>query len=311
MSTKQKTKHIIQDGTACALCGEEKELKLSHIASKLLAKRKPWPKEVLVKEKGVVALYKGDGSRVVEADIEKYYLLCGDCEQSCSTNERLFALDFVETNGEGSYGAWFQPFCVAQLWRVLRCRWHHAKPPSELEYPTSKNTNNFAIWSEIELGGPDAETRYEADVESAEAAWRNFLSDGVSLPAAHQPYFYQLAENPGIAGWDNDLYLATKFISPNLIVLHVQVWDLVFVGVIRDTKGVFPSLMTPYLVRDNGTFPPHSKGLKVLRRNNPYFNWVRKHYREKDLRQRENVLVGTVDAKGNFLRDARFGPGAS
>lgn len=310
MTAKRKTKHIIQHGTACALCGEEKELKLSHVASRLLAKRRPWPEETLVKAKGVVTLYKGDGRHVAEADTEKYYLLCGDCEQSCSTHERRFSLDFVETKGEGGYGASFQSFCVAQLWRVLRCRWHHAKPPAELEYPTSKNVNNFAIWSQINVGGPDAEKRYEADVEGAEAAWRSFLNDGVPLPAEHQAYFYQIKENPGIGGWDNDLYLSTLFISSNLIVLHVQVWDLVFVGVIRDTKGVFPSLMAPYLVQGDGAFRPHSEGLKVLTRNNPYFNWLRTHYKQKDQRQRQAVLVGTVDAKGRFVRDARFGPGA-
>ncbi len=67
----------------CALCGEDKELQLSHIIPKFIGKylKKYFDRQYSQSRK----------SNRIAQDIEKHYMLCHDCEKLFSASERYFA----------------------------------------------------------------------------------------------------------------------------------------------------------------------------------------------------------------------------
>lgn len=67
----------------CALCGEMKEIKLSHIVPKLVGRN--------LKKTSIGAIRSAENPNKVVQDIEKHYLLCGECEELFSRNETWFA----------------------------------------------------------------------------------------------------------------------------------------------------------------------------------------------------------------------------
>ena len=66
----------------CALCGENKELQLSHIVPKFIGRH--------LKGTSIGNVRSGESGKVVQ-DLEKHYMLCHECEELFSANERWFA----------------------------------------------------------------------------------------------------------------------------------------------------------------------------------------------------------------------------
>lgn len=67
----------------CALCGEEKELQLSHIIPKFIGK--------YLKNTSIGKIRNQQNPNKTVQDIEKHYMLCHDCEELFSSSERYFA----------------------------------------------------------------------------------------------------------------------------------------------------------------------------------------------------------------------------
>ena len=67
----------------CALCGEDKELQLSHIIPKFVGK--------YLKKTSIGKIRSQQNPNRTLQDIEKHYLLCHDCEELFSASERYFA----------------------------------------------------------------------------------------------------------------------------------------------------------------------------------------------------------------------------
>lgn len=66
----------------CALCDEPKELQLSHIVPKFIGRH--------LKGTSIGNVRSGESGRIVQ-DLEKYYMLCHDCEELFSACEKWFA----------------------------------------------------------------------------------------------------------------------------------------------------------------------------------------------------------------------------
>lgn len=67
----------------CALCGEDKELQLSHIIPKFIGK--------YLKNTSIGNIRSHENPNRIAQDIEKHYMLCHDCEELFSASERYFA----------------------------------------------------------------------------------------------------------------------------------------------------------------------------------------------------------------------------
>ena len=70
-------------GKKCALCGEEKELQLSHIIPKFVGR--------YLKQTSIGNIRSQENPNKIIQDIEKHSLLCHDCEELFSASERYFA----------------------------------------------------------------------------------------------------------------------------------------------------------------------------------------------------------------------------
>lgn len=57
----------------CALCGEDKELQLSHIIPKFIGK--------YLKNTSIGNIRSHENPNRIAQDIEKHYMLCHDCEE--------------------------------------------------------------------------------------------------------------------------------------------------------------------------------------------------------------------------------------
>lgn len=68
----------------CALCGEDKELQLSHIIPKFIGK--------YLKNTSIGNIRSHENPNRIAQDIEKHYMLCHDCEELFSASERYFAI---------------------------------------------------------------------------------------------------------------------------------------------------------------------------------------------------------------------------
>ncbi|UWF46922.1 hypothetical protein NYP20_16355 [Pseudomonas sp. N3-W] len=101
----------------CKLCGEHRELKLSHFIPKFVGK---WVKDSSAT--GYIRLNQNINKRA--QDIAKDYWLCGECEQLFSGWEREFAnkifYPFVKNETDSAfYGEWLAKFCASLSWRTL------------------------------------------------------------------------------------------------------------------------------------------------------------------------------------------------
>jgi hypothetical protein len=133
----------------CKLCGQQKELQYSHIVPALAVR---W-----LKETSVTGYLKSLKSKVRLQETQRVYLLCGDCEQVLSRDEKLFCekifIPYHERNEQRfEYGPWLQRFIVGLHWKVLVVK--------EEKYPTE----------------------IEALYAKAEQAWRPFLLGNAATP---------------------------------------------------------------------------------------------------------------------------------
>jgi len=114
----------------CALCGKEAVLELSHIIPKFVFD--------YVKRTSVTSRFRTplDNPDVPKQDGDKKKLLCGECEDLFSEQERLFANNlfhkFQKDNiQEINYDRWLNYFITSVNWRVLK---------EDIEYFKTDNT---------------------------------------------------------------------------------------------------------------------------------------------------------------------------
>lgn len=100
----------------CALCGMTKEIKLSHIVPSFVGK--------YLKKTSISGIRNIEKVNKQAQDIEKHYLLCGDCEELFSAKERWFAnklfYPYMEENkDEFEYDENLYYFLTSLSWRSL------------------------------------------------------------------------------------------------------------------------------------------------------------------------------------------------
>ena len=100
----------------CALCGEEKEIKLSHIIPKFVGKN--------LKKTSAGAIRSTENPNQVVQDTEKHYLMCADCEERFSANETWFANNIYypylrRKKNNFDYDERLHYFLISLSWRSL------------------------------------------------------------------------------------------------------------------------------------------------------------------------------------------------
>ncbi|MCB2353916.1 hypothetical protein [Clostridium estertheticum] len=100
----------------CALCGQTKELELSHIVPKFVIR--------YLKKTSLGAIRNKENLNKVVQDGEKHYLLCGDCEDLFSIYETKFANKFFypymkDDVKEFNYDSDLYYFLTSVSWRSL------------------------------------------------------------------------------------------------------------------------------------------------------------------------------------------------
>lgn len=100
----------------CALCGQTRELELSHIVPKFVIR--------YLKKTSLGAIRNKENINKVVQDGEKHYLLCGDCEDLFSIYETKFANKFFypymkDNVKEFSYDSDLYYFLISVSWRSL------------------------------------------------------------------------------------------------------------------------------------------------------------------------------------------------
>lgn len=109
---------IMENTLKCGLCGEMKELKLSHIIPKFVFR-------YLKKDSFTGRMRNLSNINVPVQDGDKQYLLCGSCEGLFSRNETKFANEIhfpFKENGFQSFtydGDWLKYFITSVNWRTL------------------------------------------------------------------------------------------------------------------------------------------------------------------------------------------------
>ena len=103
----------------CKLCGREADLRLSHIFPRFAVK---W-----LKETSATGFLRSLTSRKRQQEVKREYLLCENCEQLLSRDEKLFRETIFIPYHEGKqtvfeYGPWLNRFLVGFHWRVLVAR---------------------------------------------------------------------------------------------------------------------------------------------------------------------------------------------
>lgn len=104
----------------CALCGKDRELKKSHIIPKFVTER-------IKKNSPTGFMRNAQNPKMRLQDGDKRPMLCGECEELFSKNERLFAKKifhpFQENDSKGveglEYDAWLNYFISSVNWRNL------------------------------------------------------------------------------------------------------------------------------------------------------------------------------------------------
>lgn len=146
----------------CMLCGNEAELRLSHLIPKFIGR---W-----LKETSATGYLRG--SRNINKrsqDILKEKWLCHDCEQLFSGWEKAFAEAIFrphmdDVGSRFNYGPWMSRFCASMSWRSLSyMTWNNDSEPVVAEYKAEWDDANLALKDYL-LGRIDTLGRYEQHV---------------------------------------------------------------------------------------------------------------------------------------------------
>lgn len=140
--------------TTCAFCGEDKQLRESHVLPAFIFR---W----LRGRSGAGHIRNTDNPNLRVQDGLKFPWLCGDCEGQFSRYETAFATKVFYPWHSGNtrivYEDWLLKFCVSISWRVLKFARGHNK---NAHYTDEQHTL----------------------MDQAEVRWRAFLNDEVPHP---------------------------------------------------------------------------------------------------------------------------------
>jgi hypothetical protein len=128
----------------CKLCGQTKPLRYSHVHPAFAVR---W-----LKQTSITGYLKSLKSKVRLQDARRVHLLCDECEQLLSRDEKLFAEQiFVPYHEQKkthfNYDAWLRRFIVGLHWKVLVTR--EEKYPDEIETIYNKAESD---WRHFLLG---------------------------------------------------------------------------------------------------------------------------------------------------------------
>jgi hypothetical protein len=126
---------------SCRLCGKEAELQFGHIFPRFAVN---W-----LKKTSATGFLRNSLTAQRQQDSERAYLMCRDCEQILSKDEKTFAekifIPYHEKNvTEFEYGTWLTRFLAGLHWKTLLCRTSDSSPV------TAKDTFD-AVESELRL----------------------------------------------------------------------------------------------------------------------------------------------------------------
>lgn len=194
----------------CKLCGEHRELKLSHFIPKFVGK---WVKDSSAT--GYIRLNQNINKRA--QDIAKDYWLCESCEQLFSGWEREFAnkifYPFVKNEADSArYGEWLAKFCASLSWRTLSYM-RSVNPRSdktidEIEMAILQGLSSFILGNSSNLGAYEQHL-YPLDVIDSASA-------GVGLPENINRYFLRAMHMDVLIG-EGQVMVYTKL--PKFILL--------------------------------------------------------------------------------------------
>ncbi len=153
--------------TECKLCGNQAELRLSHLVPKFIG---AWLKETSATG------YLRDSRNINRRsqDILKEKWLCNDCEQLFSVWEKNFAERVFKPHlsGQGTrfnYGPWMSRFCASMTWRSLSyMTWGNDSEPVVAAHKEEWAAAEVALRAYL-LGHSDNLGRYEQHVIPVES----------------------------------------------------------------------------------------------------------------------------------------------
>jgi hypothetical protein len=128
----------------CKLCGQEKELQYSHIVPAFAVR---W-----LKATSLTGYLKSIESKVRLQETKRLHLLCSDCEQLLSKDEKTFCEQiFVPYHEKGQtefrYGPWLKRFIVGLHWKMLVTREQQHPEHAEKAYTQAEQE-----WRQFLLG---------------------------------------------------------------------------------------------------------------------------------------------------------------
>jgi hypothetical protein len=155
----------------CKLCGQQKTLQYSHIVPAFAVR---W-----LKQTSLTGYLKSLKSKVRLQETRRIYLLCKECEQILSCDEKLFCENIFipyhkQNKQQFEYGSWLRRFIVGLHWKVLVAVKSEKYPP-EIE---AIYTKAELEWRQFLLGNA---------ASPGDAEFHLFLSDVVEDASSELP----------------------------------------------------------------------------------------------------------------------------
>ena len=142
----------------CALCLKEKTLRYSHIIPKFIGK---W-----LKDNGTGYMVNADDGSKRLQDLEKFKLLCDDCEQNFSKLEGYFANNIFypfhnDKVIEFNYDENLKSFIISMAWRCLQIKKENFMKENSNSHLSSFVDNADKKWRKFLNGDMDSINSYE------------------------------------------------------------------------------------------------------------------------------------------------------
>lgn len=209
----------------CILCGEPKQLVLSHVVPNFFRR---W----MAKELGEAPRFQNPHTRVGQyhQDLSKHRLCCSDCELAMSRDEAFAQKKFlVEWQIEGArplcYESWMARFLAGMAAKAAAVLLHSPPSPkreSDIGLPFNQLTRESLPELERDM------------LAKAFEVWRQFVLGKLSTPGCHELHLLGVDTNrlPGLQGVLGHNYLHSADCSGILILLN----GVAAIGVVRGSS---------------------------------------------------------------------------